>query len=128
MKITTIKKEKEKIEKENLSIPPVKGGDEKNKKKREQEINRLETIINYLQDQQNKNPSPENEDKLNKAKDKLKDLESNPPPSPTKNKDNSPATQPSFPRSLIIGVIFLLLVAGIGFLVYRAKKKKKIRN
>ena len=98
---------------------------EKSKKKWEQEVKRLKAVVNYLEEEQKNNPSQSNQDKLKKAEDRLKDLENNPPQTPTKNKDNPSSTQPSFPRSLIIGGIALVVICGIGFLTYIAKKSSR---
>ena len=113
-----------------MRSPPAKDGEggEKGKKRWEEEVKWLQTIVDYLKNEQNKNPSQSNQDKLKKAEDRLKDLENNPPPFPNKNNDNPSSTQPSLPRSLIIGGIALVVICGIGLLIYSKKKKKKVKN
>jgi len=50
----------------DILFHPVKG-DGNDKKEVNNQVNQLQTIINYLEENQKNNPSPQNQDKLKKS-------------------------------------------------------------
>jgi ABC-type antimicrobial peptide transport system permease subunit len=89
-------------------------GEVKRKKKLGQEINEVQAVVNYLQEEQKKNPSSETQQKLEKAEGRLNHLVS------LLNNNNK------IPYPYVIGAISLIVaVIGIGFLMYRKTKNRK---
>jgi len=88
----------------------------KSKKGFVQEIKLLKTVVNYFKGEQERNPSQENQSKLEKAEKRLEYLNS------LYNNNNNNGQIPSL---YLIGVVGLLAAFGIGFLIYKNNAGKR---
>jgi len=100
---------------------PTKGDDRrgvKSKKGFVQEIKLLKTVVNYFKGEQERNPSQENQSKLERAQERLEQLKS-------LNNNNNNNNNSQIPSLYLIGFIGLLIVVGIGFLIYKNNARKR---
>jgi exonuclease VII small subunit len=105
-----------------LNILPVNGDNEtKDKAEKQKSIEELQTIINYLEQEQKNNPSPANQQKLDEAKKKLKNLEEK------GHSEFSYTPSSNFPTSKLVagGAILLIFLLAITLLSKITKNKHK---